>query len=167
MLFRSLPQVIKFVREDMAKNLASLNFETHVTGFGGILADLFGAFGSIDSTLLLTTLGVVSIILIVVYRSPFLWILPLFTAVTALSLAGTIIYFLAKANLIDLSGQSQGILSVLVLGAATDYALLLISRYREELHHHGSRFESMGIALRGVIEPIIASGSTVIAGLLV
>ena len=163
----ALPQVIKFVREDMAKNMSSSNFETHVTGFGGILADLFGAFGSIDSTLLLTTLGVVSIILIIVYRSPFLWILPLFTAVTALSLAGTIIYYLAKANLIDLSGQSQGILSVLVLGAATDYALLLISRYREELHHHASRFESMGIALRGVIEPIIASGSTVIAGLLV
>ena len=163
----ALPIVIDFIREDMKKSVAALNLETHVTGFGGILADLFGAFGSIDSTLLLTTLGVVSIILIFVYRSPFLWILPLLTAVTALSLAGTVIYFLAKANFIDLSGQSQGILSVLVLGAATDYALLLIARYREELHHHESRFESMAIALRGVIEPIIASGSTVISGLLV
>ena len=56
---------------------------------------------------------------------------------------------------------------VLVLGAATDYALLLISRYREELHHHDSRYESMKIALRGVVEPIVASGSTVIAGLMV
>jgi RND superfamily putative drug exporter len=163
----TLTLVVDFLREDLKKNFESQALTTHVTGFGGIFADLFGAFGSIDSTLLTTTLLVVSLILIVVYRSPLLWILPLFTAVTALSLAGTIVYYLAKAGTIDLNGQSQGILSVLVLGAATDYALLLIARYREELHHHESRFESMRIALKGVIEPIIASGSTVIAGRLV
>ena len=163
----ALTLIVDFLREDLKKNFESQTLTTHVTGFGGIFADLFGAFGSIDSTLLLTTLVVVSLILIVVYRSPLLWILPLFTAVTALSLAGTVVYYLAKAGTIDLNGQSQGILSVLVLGAATDYALLLIARYREELHHHESRFESMRIALRGVVEPIIASGSTVIAGLLV
>jgi RND superfamily putative drug exporter len=163
----TLPILIEFIREDLKENFEAKSLTTHVTGFGGIFADLFGAFGSIDTTLLLTTLIVVSIILIIVYRSPLLWILPLFTAVTALSLAGTVIYFLAKAGTIDLNGQSQGILSVLVLGAATDYALLLIARYREELHHHDSRFESMKIALRGVFEPILASGSTVIAGLLV
>ena len=163
----ALTLIVDFLREDLKKNFESQALTTHVTGFGGIFADLFGAFGSIDSTLLTTTLLVVSLILIVVYRSPLLWILPLFTAVTALSLAGTIVYYLAKAGTIDLNGQSQGILSVLVLGAATDYALLLIARYREELHHHESRFESMRIALKGVIEPIIASGSTVIAGLLV
>ncbi|ASY13225.1 putative drug exporter of the RND superfamily [Candidatus Nanopelagicus hibericus] len=163
----ALTLIVDFLREDLKKNFESQALTTHVTGFGGIFADLFGAFGSIDSTLLTTTLLVVSLILIVVYRSPLLWILPLFTAVTALSLAGTVVYYLAKAGTIDLNGQSQGILSVLVLGAATDYALLLIARYREELHHHESRFESMRIALRGVVEPIIASGSTVIAGLLV
>ena len=163
----TLPILIDFIREDLKANFEAKSLTTHVTGFGGIFADLFSAFGSIDTTLLLTTLIVVSIILIVVYRSPLLWILPLFTAVTALSLAGTVVYFLAKAGTIDLNGQSQGILSVLVLGAATDYALLLIARYREELHHHESRFDSMKIALRGVVEPILASGSTVIAGLLV
>jgi RND superfamily putative drug exporter len=78
-----------------------------------------------------------------------------------------IVYYLAKADLVDLNGQTQGILDVLVLGAATDYALLLISRYREELHHHKSRLEAMRKALRGVFEPIVASGSTVIAGLMV
>ena len=161
----TLPILIEFIREDLKENFEAKSLTTHVTGFGGIFADLFGAFGSIDTTLLLTTLIVVSIILIIVYRSPLLWILPLFTAVTALSLAGTVIYFLAKAGTIDLNGQSQGILSVLVLGAATDYALLLIARYREELHHHDSRFESTKIALRGVFEPILASGSTVIADL--
>ena len=163
----TLSLLIDFMREDLKKNFEAQEITTHVTGFGGIFADLFGAFGSIDSTLLLTTLLVVSIILILVYRSPLLWILPLFSAITALSLAGTIVYFAAKADLLDLNGQSQGILSVLVLGAATDYALLLIARYREELHHHESRYEAMKVSLRGVFEPILASGSTVIAGLLV
>ena len=163
----TLSLIVDFMREDLKENFEAKELTTHVTGFGGIFADLFGAFGSIDSTLLTTTLLVVSIILIIVYRSPLLWILPLFTAIIALSVAGTIVYFAAKADLLDLNGQSQGILSVLVLGAATDYALLLIARYREELHHHESRYEAMKVSLRGVIEPILASGSTVIAGLLV
>jgi len=163
----TLSLIVDFMREDLKENFEAKDLTTHVTGFGGIFADLFGAFGSIDSTLLTTTLLVVSLILIVVYRSPLLWILPLFSAITALSLAGTIVYYAAKADLLDLNGQSQGILSVLVLGAATDYALLLIARYREELHHHESRYEAMKVSLRGVVEPILASGSTVIAGLLV
>ena len=161
-----LPLLIDFIREDMEKSFGA-TLESHVTGPGGIFADLFGAFGSIDTKLLQTTLIVVAIILIVVYRSPILWIIPLFTAGTALGLATMVVYYLAKADVIDLNGQTQGILDVLVLGAATDYALLLISRYREELHHHESRYESMKIALRGVVEPIVASGSTVIAGLMV
>ena len=163
----TLSLIVDFMREDLKENFEAKELTTHVTGFGGIFADLFGAFGSIDSTLLTTTLLVGSIILIMVYRAPLLWILPLFSAITALSVAGTIVYYAAKADLLDLNGQSQGILSVLVLGAATDYALLLIARYREELHHHESRYEAMKVSLRGVIEPILASGSTVIAGLLV
>ena len=162
-----LPIIIDFIRADLKENFGGANIETHVTGPGGIFADLFGAFGSIDTKLLSTTLIVVAIILIVVYRSPILWVLPLFTAATALGFATMIVYYLAKANVIDLNGQTQGILDVLVLGAATDYALLLISRYREELHLHKSRFDAMRVALRGVVEPIVASGSTVIAGLMV
>ena len=163
----ALPLIIEFIRTDLEKNFGSSSIETHITGPGGIFADLFGAFGSIDTQLLKTTLIVVALILIVVYRSPFLWIIPLFTAALALAFATMIVYYLAKANVIDLNGQTQGILDVLVLGAATDYALLLISRYREELHLHHSRFTAMRVALRGVVEPIVASGSTVIAGLLV
>lgn len=162
-----LPEIIKTLREDAASYGKANGFTSNVTGAGALLGDLFGAFDGIDSTLLLTTLGVVSIILIIVYRSPVLWIIPLFAAVTALSTAGGIVYILAKNNLIDLSGQSQGILSVLVLGAATDYALLLISRYREELHHYSSHFAAMKAAYKGVFEPILASGSTVIVSLLV
>ncbi|MBM3703788.1 MAG: MMPL family transporter [Actinobacteria bacterium] len=162
-----LPLIIDFIREDLEKNFGGDSIETHVTGPGGIFADLFGAFGSIDTRLLSTTLIVVAIILIIVYRSPFLWIIPLFTAALALAFATMIVYYLAKADIIDLNGQTQGILDVLVLGAATDYALLLISRYREELHLQRSRFTAMRVALRGVVEPILASGSTVIAGLMV
>ena len=163
----ALPIVVESIRnysEDFAK---SGGYEAHVTGFAAIFADLFKAFGGIDSTLLLATLAIVSLILIVVYRSPILWIFPLFSALIAESMAGAVIYLLAKNDILTVDGQSQGILSVLVIGAATDYALLLIARYREELHKLDSRFEAMGKALRGVLEPIIASGSTVTLGLLV
>jgi len=162
-----LPAVVDALRADI-KPIAEANGVTHyVTGPGGLLGDLFAAFGTLDSSLLLTTLGVVAIILIVVYRSPVLWIIPLLSSLFALSTAGGIVYLLAKNNIIDVDGQSQGILSVLVIGAATDYALLLIARYREELHHHENRFDAMRSAYKGVWEPILASGSTVSISLLI
>ena len=160
----ALIAIVNTIR-DGGKDIEGL--QTNVTGAGGILADLFGAFGAIDTTLLLSTLGVVALILIVVYRSPLLWIFPLFSAVIALSLSGAIVYLLAKEDIITLNGQSQGILSVLVIGAATDYGLLLIARYREELHLVQSRFTAMRKAMRGVFEPVVASGATVSVGLLV
>ena len=163
----ALPLVIDSIRnysDEFAKTGA---LESHVTGFAAIFADLFKAFGGIDSTLLLWTLAIVALILIVVYRSPILWFFPLLCAVFAEALAGAVIYVLAKNEILTLDGQSQGILSVLVIGAATDYALLLIARYREELHRFDSKYDAMRTALRGVVEPIIASGSTVTIGLLV
>ncbi|MEI6811459.1 MAG: MMPL family transporter [Actinomycetes bacterium] len=162
-----LTAMIKTIRTDMSTWAKANGFVSHVTGVGALFSDLFGAFGGIDSSLLLATLGVVSFILILVYRSPVLWVLPLLSAVFALSTAGGIVFILAKNDIIKLNGQSQGILSVLVLGAATDYALLLIARYREELHHYASRFDAMKAAYRGIFEPILASGSTVAISLLV
>ena len=162
-----LPAIVEALREDFTPFAKDLGFDSYVTGAGGLIGDLFGAFGDLDSTLLLTTLGVVAFILIIVYRSPILWFLPLLSAVFALSTAGGIIYLLAKNNVIDVNGQSQGILSVLVLGAGTDYALLLISRYREELHHHPTPVAAMRAAYKGTFEPIVASGATVALGLLV
>ena len=162
-----LPAVVEALREYVAPIADDLGVETYVTGPGGLLGDLFGAFGTLDSTLLLTTLGVVALILIFVYRSPVLWIIPLLSAMFALTTAGGIVYLLAKNDIIDVDGQSQGILSVLVIGAATDYALLLIARYREELHLHESRFDAMKAAYKGVWEPILASGSTVSISLLI
>jgi RND superfamily putative drug exporter len=160
----ALPEVVKAIRAQAGE---VAGFESHVTGIGGILADLFDSFGSIDTDLLKTTLIVVALILIAVYRSPVLWIIPLFCSVIALSVAGGVVYLLAKDGFLDLDGQSQGILSVLVIGAATDYALLLIARYREELHHYDSRVTAMIAAWKRVVEPIAASGLTVISGLLV
>jgi RND superfamily putative drug exporter len=162
-----LPAIVEALREDFTPFAKDLGFDSYVTGAGGLIGDLFGAFGDLDSTLLLTTLGVVAFILIIVYRSPILWFLPLLSAVFALSTAGGIIYLLAKNKVIDVNGQSQGILSVLVLGAGTDYALLLISRYREELHHHATPVAAMRAAYKGTFEPIVASGATVALGLLV
>lgn len=162
-----LPAVVEALRADIGPIAKANGFTHYVTGPGGLLGDLFGAFGTLDSTLLLTTLGVVALILIFVYRSPVLWIIPLLSAMFALSTAGGIVYLLAKNNIIDVDGQSQGILSVLVIGAATDYALLLIARYREELHLHENRFDAMKSAYKGVWEPILASGSTVSISLLI
>jgi putative drug exporter of the RND superfamily len=162
----ALPTVTDSIRFYSGQFASKSGLTAHVTGIAAILSDLFGAFGSLDSSLLLTTGLVVAIILIIVYRSPVLWILPLFSAGIALSFAGAVVYELAKHNIIALDGASQGILSVLVLGAATDYALLLIARYREELHHEESRFVAMRNAWRGVVEPIAASGSTVAIALL-
>ena len=162
-----LPAIIEALREDIKPVADANGLDPYVTGPGGLLGDLFGAFGTLDSTLLLTTLAVVALILIFVYRSPVLWIIPLLSAMFALTTAGGIVYLLAKNDIIDVDGQSQGILSVLVIGAATDYALLLIARYREELHLHESRFDAMKAAYKGVWEPILASGSTVSISLLI
>ncbi|MBI4944117.1 MAG: MMPL family transporter [Actinobacteria bacterium] len=140
--------------------------QVYVAGPGGQLADLVEAFGGIDGVLLLVALGAVLVILLVVYRSPVVPFLVIFSAVFALSLASVVVYFLAKNDVITLDGQGQGILSILVVGAATDYALLLVARYKEELRRHDDRFEAMRFAWRRTLEPVLASGGTVILGLL-
>jgi RND superfamily putative drug exporter len=137
-----------------------------VTGPAGFLADLGEAFGEIDGLLLVVTLSVVLVILLIVYRSPVLPFLVLFASVLALGVASAAIYALADNGVITLSGQSQGILFILVVGAATDYSLLLVSRYREELRRHHSKYDAMRVTLRGTFEAILASGGTVILGVM-
>jgi putative drug exporter of the RND superfamily len=154
------------LKASAAKTLTSGGLTVHVTGPGGFLADLVTAFGGIDSILLLVALGVVFVILLVVYRSPILPITVLLTAVFGLSLAALVIYPLAKNDVIGLNGQSQGIFLILVVGAATDYSLLLVSRYREELHEHPSKWVAMATAWKASFSPIAASAATVILGLL-
>src|SRR6478735_6605713 len=138
----------------------------HIAGQGGQAADSAKAFEGLDSTLLFAAGAVVIIILLLTYRSPVLWILPVFSAVVALFTAQAVIYFLAKYADLTVNGQSQGILTVLVFGAGTDYALLLVARYREELRRHDDRHEAMAFALHRAAPAILASAATVVAGML-
>ena len=140
--------------------------QINVTGPGGFLADLIKVFGAIDGALLLATAIVVAIILIFIYRSPVLWLIPLVSAGFALAVASGIVYVLADNDVLVLNGQSQGILTVLVFGAGTDYSLLLVSRYREELHKYAVHTDAIGAAIKGVRAPIIASAATTSIGLM-
>ena len=142
------------------------DLQINVTGPGGFLADLIAVFGEIDTTLFIVSALVVAVILIFVYRSPFLWLIPLLAAVVALGVASALVYVLADNDILVLNGQSQGILTVLVFGAATDYCLLMVSRYREELHRHRLHTDAIRRAIRGTVEPIIASGATTSIGLM-
>ncbi|MBA3488515.1 MAG: MMPL family transporter [Longispora sp.] len=138
----------------------------HITGPGGNAADSSKAFEGIDSTLLYSTVAVVVMILLLTYRSPTLWILPVISAGVALTCAQGLIYLLAKNAGLVVNAQSAGILTVLVFGAGTDYALLLVARYREELHRHQDRHEAMAVALHRASPAILASAATVAVGML-
>jgi RND superfamily putative drug exporter len=149
---------------DYATNFSGV--QINITGPGGFLADLIEVFGAIDGALLIATALVVAIILILVYRSPVLWLIPLVSAGFALAVASGIVYILADSDILVLNGQSQGILTVLVFGAGTDYSLLYVSRYREELHKYEFHNDAVWSAFKGVRAPIIASAATTSIGLM-
>lgn len=140
--------------------------DVYITGPAGFTSDLVSAFAGIDGILLGVALAAVMVILVVVYRSLLLPLAVLATSLFALCLALLTVWHLARAGVLLLSGQTQGILFILVIGAATDYALLYVARFREELVHTPDRWTATWRALRGSFEPILASGGTVIAGLL-
>ena len=138
--------------------------EVKVTGPAGFAADAIKVFEGINGTLLGAALLLVVVLLILIYRSPiFLWI-PLFAVVFAEFTTRSIGYALTEIG-VTVNGQSSSILSILVLGAGTDYALLLVSRYREELRKHEDKHEAMALALRTAGPAIVASGATVICAL--
>ena len=139
---------------------------SHITGPLGNAADSSKVFKGIDSTLLYATLAVVIVILLITYRSPVLWLLPVLSAGVALITAQAVVYLLAAHAGLTVNAQSAGILLVLVFGASTDYALLIVARYREELRRHDRRHAAMAEALRRAGPAIIASGSTVIVAML-
>ncbi|MFE6487317.1 MMPL family transporter [Streptomyces sp. NPDC057757] len=128
--------------------------------------DLGDAFAGIDGILLGVALAAVLLILLLVYRSVLLPFTIIISAVFALGIACAIVYVLADHDIVRVDGQVQGILSILVIGAATDYALLLTARFREELAHSGDRFHAARAALRGSFGAITASAATVALGLL-
>ncbi len=138
----------------------------YITGPAGFSADLVAGFSGIDGLLLGVALLAVLVILVLVYRSLLLPLVVLSTSLFALCVALLVVWWLAKFEILLLSGQTQGILFILVIGAATDYALLFVARFREELRVVQDKGAAVTAAWKGSFEPIVASGGTVIAGLL-
>ena len=154
------------MRDEIESTLVPAGLNGYVGGPGGLIADFAAAFAGIDGILLGVALLVVLVILLIVYRSPILPFAVLLSAVLGLSAASLVVYQLALNDVITLSGQSQGILFILVVGASTDYALLLVSRFKEELHDKPNSWVALKRAWRGSVEPIVASAATVILALL-
>ncbi|MGI5247354.1 MMPL family transporter [Dactylosporangium sp. CA-139066] len=139
---------------------------TALTGSAGAEDDFGEAFSGLDVTLLLATVGAVALLLLLTYRSPVLWLIPLLTAGIASQCAGGVVYLLVRHTGLTVDLQSQNIMTILSIGVGVDYALLLISRYREELRRHEDRHEAMAVALRRSFPAICASAITVAIGLL-
>jgi putative drug exporter of the RND superfamily len=154
------------VVKDMRSIAHTSGGSVYVTGPAGYAADFSKVFNGFDSTLLYITAAIVIAILLFTYRSPILWTLPLACVFVALTAAQAVIYLLARHAGLTVNGQSAFILTVLVFGAGTDYALLLVARYREELRRHADRHQAMAEALHRAGPAILASGSTVILSLL-
>ncbi|MEU9945907.1 MMPL family transporter [Streptomyces lavendulae] len=137
-----------------------------VTGGPAFRADIAAVFEGADTTLLIATGSVVAVLLLITYRSPVLWLVPLLVVASADRFAAGLVGALAPHAGIEVDASSAGILSVLVFGAGTDYALLLVSRYRDELHLTADRFTAMARAWRGTAPSVLASGTTVVLSLL-
>jgi len=151
---------------DQLRDSAPEGVTVYITGPAGFSADLVAGFAGIDGLLLGVALLAVLVILVLVYRSFLLPLVVLSTSLFALCVALLVVWWLAKFEVLLLSGQTQGILFILVIGAATDYALLFVARFREELRVAQDKGTAVLAAWKGSFEPIVASGGTVIAGLL-
>ena len=155
--------------KDLRSALASwpAQLKPQVTGGPAFTTDLTAVFDGADVTLLAVTTGVVALLLLVTYRSPFLWLVPLVVVAGTEQVTLAAVQTLVPVLGIPLdTGATTGIASILVFGAATDYALLLIARYREELRAQADRFQAMSTALRRTAKTILASGGTVILAVL-
>ncbi|MPY64505.1 MMPL family transporter [Streptomyces spongiae] len=149
---------------DVARSEGGLTVE--VGGPGALATDASEVYDSLGGPLLYTTVAVVALLLILIYRSPFLWLVPLVVAGIADYLSMGVAYGLHQTFGTTVSGQSSGVMTILVFGAGTDYALLLVSRYREELRRVERPYDAMRAALRGCGPAVLASSGTVAAGLL-
>ena len=157
-------EIVGPVRDAAKDRPAGLDLE--VTGPAAIDGDLDAVFDGIDLQVFLTTVIVVTVLLILTYRSPVLWFVPLVAVGAAALTSMATVYLLVKGFGIVVDNQNSALLTILVFGVGTDYALLLIARYREMLHHHKNVRVAMIHALRGAAPAIVASAATVIAGLL-
>jgi RND superfamily putative drug exporter len=141
--------------------------QAYVTGIAGIIADSIEVFESIDTTLLLVTVSLVLFLLLAIYRSPVVALVPLFVVAIAYGIAAAAVYGLVEAGAVEVNGQTTSLLIVLMFGAGTDYCLLIVSRYREELRQFEDKHEAMAHATRRTAPAILSAGATVVAAMLV
>jgi RND superfamily putative drug exporter len=147
--------------------LGAAGLDIRVTGPAGLLDDIMGLVSSIDGLILGATLLLVLVLLLLIYRSPLLALLPIVTVALAYTVAGGLVYLLAKNAGLTLNGEAGFLLPVLMFGAGTDYSLLLINRYREELHRNADKHAAMAETLRTESPAVLSSGSTVLLAMLV
>ncbi|WP_439679040.1 MMPL family transporter [Embleya sp. MST-111070] len=151
---------------DLARTDAPAGLDVRITGRAGNIADFIDVYSGLDLALLGATLGLVALLLLITYRSPILWLIPLLSVALGAQVANGVVYLLARHAGLLVNGQSAYVLTVLVLGVGTDYALLLVARYREELRRHEDRHEAMVQALTRCLPAIVASALTVIVATL-
>lgn len=163
---RDFIPVVDKLRTQMDDTL-SKPLVANVTGPAGVSADAVEVFASIDGPLLLATVLLVVVLLLLTYRSPIIWLIPLLTVFSAYSVAAAITYKLASGGSMTITGQTTAILIVLMFGAGTDYCLLMVSRVREELKRVSSPREAVANASRATFPPVLSSGGTVVLAMLV
>jgi putative drug exporter of the RND superfamily len=139
----------------------------YVTGIAGIIADSIEVFESIDVTLLLVTVALVLVLLLAIYRSPVIALVPLFVVGIAYGIAAAATYGLVQAGIVEVNGQTTSLLIVLMFGAGTDYCLLIVARYREELRRYEDKHEAMAHATERTAPAILSAGGTVFFAMLI
>ena len=157
---------VQRIRDDVRQTLVGSPLQGDLTGPAGVLTDLVSIFRSVDLTLLLSTISLVFVLLILLYRSPLLAFLPLLAVALALQIANALLAFGAQAGLFVVGQMPANIATVLLFGAGTDYGLFIASRFREELHVREDKHEAMRVTMRAVGEAITSSAGTVIVALL-
>jgi putative drug exporter of the RND superfamily len=140
---------------------------SYTTGIAGIVSDSIEVFESIDVTLLLVTVTLVLVLLLAIYRSPVVALVPLSVVAIAYGIAAAAVYGLVEAGVVEVNGQTTSLLIVLMFGAGTDYCLLIVSRYREELRRFDDKHEAMAHATERTAPAILSAGGTVVAAMLV
>ncbi|PZF80100.1 MMPL family transporter [Jiangella anatolica] len=162
--WEAAPDLLDQVRGQATDGAGDLQVE--VAGPLAMVADQAESFSDLDGNLLIAAVAVVIVILLLTYRSPILWLLPLLCAGVAVTCAQGVVYLLARYADLTVNAQSASILAILVLAASIDYALLLVARYREELRRHEDRHEAMAFALHRAGPAVMASAGTVVLGML-
>lgn len=144
----------------------SLSTDFYITGPAGIAGDTTKLFESADFKLLLATIVIILVLLIAIYRSPLLAIIPLFATVIVYQIVNQTVALLGAAGL-EINNSTTSIMSILLFAAVIDYSLFVYSRYREELNHYEDKYEAMKIAMRATANPVLFAGGTVFAAMII